>query len=372
MFSRFVYALAIGAASPVVLADDSAHFFTRAESFSDSNAAPLTAYLKNLVGPVPDRGDYVLSRNSIEFGMAWKEWELSFIHRNDYNLRFHEETMDFAYMNNNRVPRPQDQDFRVEAIANQYQLTGFKLGHKYFLPNNFSLFVAASYLYATESVSGSMGKSEDGTGGVVRETTVEDPFTGELIRTLEGNIHADYFFTDDPLFERSVSAPSGHGYSVDIGLDWQAKDNLLFELKISDALAKVYWKDLPHTIADATSETFVEDEDGIWQATPNFEGWEIEDDFTQDLTLRTRLNVHYDINKYYFGYAYDRMELADYNYLIAGYHFSDRWGMKVGVELRTAALSLTLLAPIGDFYFTFDELDIDNAHTIGFGWSVGL
>ena len=97
MLHRILLSAGICLASNLAFAEDSWRVFTRAENFSYSNGAPVTAYVDFLVGPAPEEGaDTAFSRNIIEMGMGFKRLELSIIHRNDYNLYFTPDTASVA------------------------------------------------------------------------------------------------------------------------------------------------------------------------------------------------------------------------------------------------------------------------------------
>lgn len=367
-------ALVVGSLAPALLiipsleAQTEQGYFTRAESFSHSAANPLNALLNVLIGPAPDNGDYALSRNSIEFGYRYERFELSLIHRNDYNLYFSPESAEFAYLNQNAQQIPPDRRYEVDVEANQYQLTGVKGGYHWPLSDTFALYGNLALYHATEAVYGHLGKDENGEGGYIGISQVT--VNGQPQRILDGELHADYYYTDDPLFQRAVNAPSGKGYSVDIGFRWQVLPNLTVEAEFADLLGEIRWSDLPHTIADATSETITFDEDGLLEAHPYFDGQERFDDLDQELTHRERINLEYRYHKYSFGYEYDRMRVVTFHRLIAGYHWDERWGISGSYDTTSRAYGMRLHMPIGEAFVTLDELDSENAHTFGFGWSL--
>lgn len=352
-------------AKPEVGVDTSV--FTRAESHSSSDGLILKAYMNRLIGPAPKRGEYALSRNNIEVGMSWDRWELSFLHRNDYNLGFHSDTLEFTYRNQNKLDIPPEQSFKADVHANQYQLTGVKLGHAFPVTDTITVWASAAYLHATESVSGYLGKAEDGSGGVVR---CERMSSRNSCIELEGNLHTEYYYTDDPLFGLEVDPPTGDGYSIDIGASWKIRPDVTLEVQVSDALGAIYWADLPFTVADATSDRFVQDDEGVWQANPSYDGWGLTGDFTQDLTRRVELGARYDFHRYFAAYEYDDMGLESFHYVKGGYRFNQSWGLEGSVELQYGILGLNLLLPMGEVFIFVDDLQLDNSRNFGFGWNI--
>ncbi len=351
-----------------------AELFTIGESFSYSGAVPVTTYLDLMVGPPPKSGTHALTRNLFEFGMKLDAFSLSFIHRNDYNLDFARESAEFAWIGklqnrrNYNLQIPSDRNYAVDIKANQYQLTGLKFGYDWTIKPNVKLYTAASYLVATEGIAGYMGKDPQGDGGVVR--LYEEEVNGVMEPRVAGDIHANYFYTDDVLFRRDVDAGNGYGYSIDVGFDWKIDENWSVRGKIDDLKSQIRWDDMPHTIADATGDTIQFDEDGVLRAYPTFAGIETYDDFKQTLRRRDRLTVHYALPKYFFAYELDHMEVIAFHRLVAGYHFNERWRGKVALDTTAGALLFGLDTPLGQVQLMLDDLDVNNAHTLGFGWAL--
>jgi hypothetical protein len=369
MIKRIMSVACIGLVSQPVLADDW-RLFTRAESFSYSEANPVTAFIDFLVGPAPKDGELAFSRNVIESGVGFKSVEFSIIHRNDYNLYFSQGASEFAYLNKNRKNIPFGQRYDVDVWANQYQLTGAKFGFTLPLSKTLNAHLAYSHLYASEAVSGYLGKDPNGEGGYI--AMIERQDGDRMVKALDGDLHTDYFFTDDPLFQNRVDAPMGQGYAVDLGLTWQISDRLSLAVMGYDVAGEISWKGMHHIVADATSENFVTDEDGVVSVVPNFKGTQTRENFTQDLTKRTSVDLTYIYNQFVFGYSHDRMSRSEFNRLSAGYLWGEKrtWGLHLAGDVSTSAVELRLAMPAGDLYFITDNLDFDNAHTLGFGWNL--
>ncbi len=373
MRSCLVSTLLIGTLCYGPGANAGTEIFTSFESYSSSDGAPLKSYLSDLKGPKPDEGSYALTRNYFESGFTWDGWVLSAFLRSDYNLSFHPETLDFAFREKNLDWKsPLDQDYVVDVKANQYQASGLKFGREFAVSDTVQMYVAGSYLNANDMVSGYLGKAEDGSGGVVSRTRLT--FNNVTRLDLGGNLHADYYFTDDPLFRGDVYEPTGDGYSIDFGLSWRVNKELSLELMLDDAIGEIHWHDLSHTVVDATSNTdrLEEDEDGILRVAPNYEGRTTKDSYKQALTTRSRFNVHYRVRQYYLGYEFDDMGIADFHRVSVGYEFGARWGLKSSIDIDNGALGLVLRAPAGDFNLTLDGFDVNNLQTLGFGWSIHI
>lgn len=356
--------------SPWACAADDWRIFTRAESFSHSAANPVTAFLDFLIGPPPDDGELAFSRNIIESGIGYKAVEFSVLHRNDYNLYFSKEASEFAYLNKNRKPIPLGRQYEVDVWANQYQVSGAKLGFTIPFSRRLNVHVAYSHLYGTEAVSGYLGADPNGNGGVISMTERQEG--DRTVKALAGDLYTDYFFTDDPLFRNKVDAPTGQGYAVDLGFRWEITDRLVLDVMSLDLAGEIRWKNIPHIVANATSDNFLTNEDGSVSVVPNFEGDRTWDNFTQDLTRRTYAKLNYRYGNFAFGYRHDSMSHAQFNKLSVGYLLGERWGVHLAGEVDTAAVELRLAMPVGEMFFTLDDPNLDYAHTLGFGWNLNF
>lgn len=370
MIKRILSIGCIGMVAQPALAADDWRIFTRAESLSYSEANPVTAFIDFLIGPAPDDGELAFSRNVIETGVGFKNVEFSIIHRNDYNLYFSQGAAQFAYLNKNRQNIPLGQRYDVDVWANQYQLTGGKFGFTLPFGKTLNVHVAYSHLYASEAVSGYLGKDPNGEGGYI--SMIERQDGGRTVKALDGDLHTDYFFTDDPLFRNKVDAPTGQGYAIDLGFTWQVSERMKLHVMSYDLAGEIRWKDMHHIVADATSENFVTDADGVVSVVPNFQGRQTREDFTQDLTERTSVDLTYQRNQWVFGYLHDRMSRSEFNRLSAGYLWGDdgKWGFHLAADVSTAAVEMRLAMPVGDLFFIIDDPDVDHAHTLGFGWNL--
>ena len=353
-----------------VQAASSNYLFTRGESFSYSAANPVTAYLDFLVGPAPDDGNHAFTRNSIEFGMGYKNFEFSLIHRNDQNLDFSDGARVFAYRNKNRVNIPLDEYYDVDVWGNQYQASGIKFANTWHLSKTVKFTAAYSYLIGTEIVSGYLGKDEQGMGGQVAYTMRN--VNGSTRRALDGALHTDIYYNSDPFFRRSVDAPTSVGFAFDVGFEWQLRRDLTLTGKIDDLSGELHWKDVPHTVADVTGDMFKVDDEGFIEAQPSHSGTEDWGDYVQKLTRRERWFLNYERGHHQFGYGFDHYLVKDFHRLVYAYVRDSQWGGRISIETTTSAVELALLMPKGTLSFTFDDTNLDYAHTIGLVWNLNF
>ena len=139
-------------ASPLKTSDS--YFFTRSEVFGHSAAFPAKSYINFLIGPPPEQGEFAFARTKVEAGFGISNFELSAIHRNDYNITFTEDAAFFSYRRKNGIQVPLDQPYEFDVHANQYQASGLKLSYKLPFTERFAFRLSYSHLISTEIVSG--------------------------------------------------------------------------------------------------------------------------------------------------------------------------------------------------------------------------
>ncbi len=344
------------------------YVFNRAESFSYSAANPVTAYFKLLVGPPPDDGNHAFTRNTFEVGFGMDNFEVSFIHRNDQTIEFSDGAREFAYRNKNNLSIPYDEYYDVDVWGNQYQASGVKLAYTWALTETLKMRAAGSALVGTEIVSGYLGKNPEGEGGSVAYTLRE--VGGQVRRVLDGNLHTDLYYTDDPFFMREVDEPTANGFSFDLGFEWRIRLDLTLSLQVDDLYGQLDWRDVPHTVADASGDMFEFDDDGALIATPSFDGVEDWGDYVQKLSRHERLFLDYRRGVHRWAYGYDRYSMKDFHRLQYRYVRPSGWGAKVSVEVTTGALALGWLMPVGELSIMLDDTRLDYATTVGLAWAL--
>ncbi len=204
-------------------------------------------------------GDNALTFNKLETGVYWQDWQLGYLERCDYLLEFSPQTVEFIYLTKNKRPLEIGKEYELYIKALHNCSNGLKLGRKKQLTSTLSANLAISYLHNKALTDGSIS----GTASVTAEEDYDFQFD------------ADYLYARDPLFDRHLGKePTGNGYSLDVGLDWQPTEKLSAQLDIIDLTSRMYWDDAPYTTATATSETKTYDEDGYLHYDPAITGFE--------------------------------------------------------------------------------------------------
>ncbi len=258
-------------------ADAQRQGYFHAESFSFSEPVPIRGYFSDWHSPF-NGGERALTHNTVEGAISQGPCELGLVARYDYEMRFTRDTADLYYHIENRLPLDPGRHYAIDLEAEHFSATGLRLGYRLTPHPDFNIGLGLTYLNGHQLIDGSLS------GGA----------TALSVNDYDFNLGVDYRYSEDRLFKRNVSAPSGQGYSVDLQLDWHPGD-WRTHLHITDLLARLYWNHAPFTTATATSDTKSFDSNGYVVILPTLSGVEGNHRFVQKLPLRALLDAQYSL-----------------------------------------------------------------------------
>lgn len=153
---------------------------------------------------------------------------------------------------------PAQREWPLQLQVNQVAMQGMVVSRRVDLADGLALTTAFQLLHATQMMDGSVQ------GHI---TTYDDEY--------EGQLHLNYFYTRDALWDRPVDRRRGQGLAMDVTLDWQIDERQSLRLALLDAANGIYWKDMYYTRSDLDSDRHSYDEDGrleVRAAMTGFEG----------------------------------------------------------------------------------------------------
>lgn len=148
---------------------------------------------------------------------------------------------------------------------------------------------------------------EVGLSYLVADYMIDGELSGELTALSENDYEyradVDYQYTEDVLFDRPLEEDAiGEGFAVDVAFSGQLAPTLTYYMEIKDLVARIYWQDLPYTVAEATSKRRGFDDDGYVEVDPAIKGIEkFHRNYTQKLDPRTRLNLDWQFDEQAFA-----------------------------------------------------------------------
>jgi hypothetical protein len=256
--------------------------YVKIESHNYAEPTSIDSFLNEFNGSF-EGGAQAFAHEWLEVGARSGDWELALITRYDYDMSFSDDTAELYYLVTNELPLEVGRDFSIDLAARHYKTNGLRLGHSFHPTDSLDINLGIAYLQGVKLTDGNIV----GEARAVAENDYDFAF------------HADYYYSDDPLFDRVAEEPSGWGYSVDLAVDWQPITSLGLHLQVKDLLGAIFWRDAPHTIADADSDNKTFDENGYVIFNPTLKGLEEYRDLRQSLHAFGAFDADYRLSGKY-------------------------------------------------------------------------
>lgn len=274
----FISLLFLCSASPAYAIET----YLKVESYNYAEPTTINSFLNEFDGRF-EGGTQAFAHEWLEVGARLGNWELGLLSRYDYDMSFSNDTAELYYLVTNGLPLEVGRQYHLDLSAKHYKTNGLRLGYGFSPAQSLDLKLGLAYLRGLKLMDGNI----HGEATSVAENDYDFMF------------HTDYYYSEDPLFDRVAEAPNGWGYSIDLVADWQPTSRLGLHLQVRDLLGAIFWRDAPHTIADANSNNKIFDEDGYVIFTPTLKGIEEYRDFRQSLHAFGDVNVDYQVTTKY-------------------------------------------------------------------------
>jgi hypothetical protein len=317
------------------------------DSFSYSEPYSINNALNGGQDPFV-RGDSALTHNWAEIGASYKKFAVGYLNRYDYDLRFSEDTAEFYHLINNRKPLPLGREYDLSLSVKHYRTEGVRVSYTFDPLKSLRLNVGLSYLKGVTLTDG----SAQGNATILDQGDYDFRF------------NVDYYYSQDLLFERKVQEPQGQGYSLDFAFDWAISPKVGLNVRAVDVIGQINWQDAPNTRATASSAVKQYDSNGYLIYQPVLSGYELNNDYTQQLKPQIKALLAYQWNSDFalLGQAY-RFYYDNFYQLGLRYALSSKVDLRTLYMFETDAVSLGLNTKYFNLMITSDSFNIDKAHT---------
>jgi len=272
-------------------------------SLDSFNYSEVTS-LHSIAGHWEDRitaGNEAISVTRMMFGYDDQLYSLQAIFRDDTYYRFNNETAQFVFLTENRLPLENGYDYKLEIKPDKVTSKGLRLGFSKLFNQKIKLSGFFSLLKASNIIQGSLNGHAQAIG----------------INDYDFNFSSDLVYQEDPLFERKTGGISGKGYSIDLIVDYTLNENWRFNLKLLDVMGELSFDNVAYTTAEATSDTKVFDEHGYLTYDPVISGIEGYKDYVYKFDMQTHLSVAYQLsNRNSLIFQYHRLFDFEYQKLV--------------------------------------------------------
>ncbi len=231
--------------------------YSRLESLSFSEIAPIKQLLDDLKGAPVSDGDVAFTHNQFELGYRRGGWELGYFHRYDYVLNFNSDTARLVYLDKNDIPIEKREHFVVDLQPNHVRSKGLGLGYRFAPRPQVQAAIRLNYLQALEMTEGELSGEVE---------ILDDGYRADL--------QLNYAYSRDALLGREEERVKGHGVSLDFDLRWPYGESATLQFSGRDAFSWIRYRQLTYTRAVATTNTISFDDDGTLRSVPALSGFE--------------------------------------------------------------------------------------------------
>ena len=153
------------------------------------------------------------------------------------------------------------------------------------------------------------------------------------------DINTNYNYTHNYLYKLDVKGSSSYGFSSNISF-FIKKGDIALLLLGNDVFGKLYWKELPYSYVNLTSNRKYYDKNGYVRYKPYISGYEGYHDYVQRLMPKYRAQLSYSKRRYNFKIGCDTIDGIYMPYLEGDYQLFHSFKIGVGYETRFHSVSL--------------------------------
>jgi len=319
--------------NPATLVDSVDGVFLDAKTFWADNALPLRAIFldKGWEGPFRPEGTNNLDVFwKTDTGIIHRGWRVAGFYRGELFMKANRDTAEILRMINLKEKLPVGRTFDIDMTAAGFSAKGIELSRGFRIKglgsgNDLAVGFTVRYM----------------SGEKIQEGTIKGNATPTDPKAYDFDLQLDYVYDKNFVYKRRDTIPgTGDGYSFDVGMKYDFNDSLSAELLFRDIMGRIYWKDVPYTTADATSETKYFDEEGYMAFRPIIRGYEAYKDFTQKIPLRTDVMVTYKKDPFTLSPAINFIKGRPLYWMDVGYKATENLSFDIGYNTNYKSFSI--------------------------------
>jgi len=346
--------------NPASLIGASNGIFLAGKTFWGGNALPLRAiFFDEWDGPFrPDKTNRSDNYWKTDAGLIHNGWRLAFMYRGELFMEANKDTIEILRMVNLKEELPVGRVFDINLKAHGFSAKGVELSR------GISLDGVAKGLSAGFTARYLIGERIQ-EGKLVGEVTPTGPMTYDF------NLPLDYIYDENFIYNRrGIIQGSGNGYSFDVGVRYLFSEKFSAEVLLRDIGGRIYWKDVPFTTANATSNVGSYDEQGYQIYRPTIQGYEGYKDFNQKIPSKTDIAFSYQKGAFILSPTVNLIEGRPLYWIDLGYKTNENVSIMIGYNINYQTFS------IGGAYKTFllniysSDVDLRRTNAIGLILSV--
>lgn len=337
--------------SSVAFAEDNSSYFYNFESVTFSDGMAIKTILEDFNGEYRE-GEVAYTDSQIESGFL-KELSgnnylsISAIKRFSRWYSFSSDTGKAFHVGNNNLSVDGGEPYNIDLDVVGFISDGLKVGSFIDISEELSFYVSATYMVAYDLTF------FDGFGVL------------HFSDSMPTNLNYSYYYDDDVILRRPVSARSGKGVSFDLSLFYEISSSWFTSVKLKDIGGFINWDEAPISIMSINNEPVTISEVNKFNITPYFSGVEGYRDIRTRIPWSNEINVAY-IKRDGNGVYASSFNNAYFNDLAVGIYFPfPMMRFKVDYSIRANALKLSYETDTSRLSVKLDSLNEKNISTVG-------
>lgn len=316
--------------------------FASLDSVTYAENISIDAWMDDLHTDDTAPGENAVTRNFSEVGVAYGQMSFAAFSRQDYYLRFSQDTFDLVYQDKNDIPFDTSRRYDIHLDVAHVQIHGAKVGYDFTPFKQLHTRIEFNVFDAEEVLFGEL-----------------NGYLSMVNGKIKGDLVLDYNYTEDVVLDRPLTPPaSGHGQSIDLEFWWQALDALSVHLLAEDLYSQIKWSQTPFTQATITTVRTITNKDGTVRRMPSITGREYFRETTQTIPRHFQADIGYEfLNRWQIELSQERIDDLAFNRLMARYRIWSQLKLGVGYDLSAEAPRLELSSSYFNLVASADSTD---------------
>ncbi len=347
--------------NPATLTELHNGFYFTGKNFLADNALPLRAlFFNKWGGPFsPDSINRSDNYWKTDIARINNGWRMAGFYRGELFIEANKDTVEILHMTHLKQQLPVGSVFDINLNGRGFSAYGLELS------KGISLNSTIEGLTAGFTVRYLRGEK-------IQDGSIKGKLTSTGPMSYDFNLSLDYMYDDNLIYSRrDTISGSGNGYSLDAGIKYMLNKSLSSEVLLRDIGGRIYWKDVPYTTANATSDIKSSDNEGYQKYRPTIQGYESYKDFIQKIPLKTDIVFSYKQGAFTLTPTVNLIEDRPLYWIEIGHETTKYVSTMVGYNLNYHAVS------IGGTYKEFlinifsSDIDLRRINAIGLTLSYG-
>lgn len=316
--------------NPATLTDRPDGVFIEGQGFAADNALSLQAiFFDKWEGPfTPSERNNLDIYWKTDTGLVYRGWRIAGFYRGELFAETNKDTVEILRMINLEQELPVGRKFEIDLKGEGFSAHGIEVSRGISLD---SFVTGITVGFTARYMKGEM----------VQEGTIKGDATATGPTSYDFDLSLDYIYDENLIYDRrDTSSGTGDGYSFDFGVRYEFSKRLLGEVLVRDLGGRIYWRDVPYTTADATSDVKSFDEDGYQVYRPTIRGYESYKDFTQKIRQKTDIIISYTDGPFTITPTVNLIEYRPLYWLDLGYKATENTSFNAGYNTNYRAFSI--------------------------------